>query len=963
MAQMRVFIVDVTGTKKTVVELPDDVEMARLIPALITKMGLPLVQGGSTKIEYVLDHKGSGRRLEQNETMAGAGVEPDDVLRLVQKIAPGGHVTSTDIDPKPSPGTVGTSINIRQRRLQADYDRLRTLVSNSQFIRIDSVEGTPPEKYVISFSCRGVLGVDDRDQPIISEHHQIGVYLHYTYPKDSPAVKWLTPIFHPQITKEGAVDIGVWYASKSLDDVISYFAELIQYKTYDPQNVLNRKAGDWAANHRDLFPIDLRPLQSLADKSFLTGVHPYELSLQYTTAKVVLLGDSGVGKSGLALVLANLPYHPTESTHGRQVYRIGFQEIQLDSNRKEIRETFLWDLAGQPGYRLVHQLHLSQVDVALVVFDARSEVDPFGGVTYWERALRHAQQVRVNPAFSPKKYLVAARADRGGIGVSKARIQELLVNLGFEGMFETSAKTGWDVDKLKLAIENAIEWDKLPKVSADERLRQITDFLIQEKEAGRILSVREDLFRSFVKAHNLPWNVDLKNVFEESIWQLEQQDLVKQLSFGNLVLLQPELLDSYASAMIIAARDEPDGLGSIREDDARSGNFRMTEDERINNQDQEKLLLLATVEDLLSHEIALRESANEGSYLIFPSQLTRENPDLPDPAGKSIVFGFEGPVFNVYATLAVRLSHSGLFRKREMWKNAASYDTTMGGTYGLFLRETAEGKGELSLFFDGPTSQEMRYQFEEFVHTHLLRRVLPNSILRHRIFACEDCRTPVTDMQAIRRRERGFDWIACNVCGTRVSLLDREELPRITQASIVPDLELAADVHRERDVASYRLRGKLATRDYDVFLCHNSQEKRIVKEIAQTLKENGILPWLDEWELRPGLPWQRALEKQITHIKAAAVFVGQKGVGPWQDMELDAFLRQFVKRSCPVIPVILPKCKKPPKLPPFLQGMTWVDFRRKEPDPIEQLIWGITGDRGEDSQLGSTSSNTSSTKS
>jgi hypothetical protein len=141
------------------------------------------------------------------------------------------------------------------------------------------------------------------------------------------------------------------------------------------------------------------------------------------------------------------------------------------------------------------------------------------------------------------------------------------------------------------------------------------------------------------------------------------------------------------------------------------------------------------------------------------------------------------------------------------------------------------------------------------------------------------------------------------------------------------------------------LEGKVATKDYDVFLCHNSDDKPAVKEIGNRLKERGLLPWLDEWELRPGLPWQRALEQQIKTIKAAAVFVGESGIGPWQDLELAAFLRQFVKREWPVIPVLLPGEKERPELPPFLEGMTWVDFRKSEPDPMEQLVWGVTGER------------------
>jgi hypothetical protein len=52
----------------------------------------------------------------------------------------------------------------------------------------------------------------------------------------------------------------------------------------------------------------------------------------------------------------------------------------------------------------------------------------------------------------------------------------------------------------------------------------------------------------------------------------------------------------------------------------------MPADERIQDAEQEKLLLIAMIEDLLRRELALRE---EG-MLVFPSQSTRENPNLPD---------------------------------------------------------------------------------------------------------------------------------------------------------------------------------------------------------------------------------------------------------------------------------------------------------------------------------------------
>jgi hypothetical protein len=155
----------------------------------------------------------------------------------------------------------------------------------------------------------------------------------------------------------------------------------------------------------------------------------------------------------------------------------------------------------------------------------------------------------------------------------------------------------------------------------------------------------------------------------------------------------------------------------------------------------------------------------------------------------------------------------------------------------------------------------------------------------------------------------------------------------------------ASPQHDRAKVAERQLERKRAMSAFDVFLCHNVGDKPAVMEIGRRLMATGILPWLDQWELRPGAPWQRLLEEQIANIQAAAVFVGREGIGPWQRQELDGFLREFNKRGCPVIPVMLPGAGGEPELPLFLRGMTWVDFRIADPDPLAQLIWGITGQR------------------
>lgn len=134
-------------------------------------------------------------------------------------------------------------------------------------------------------------------------------------------------------------------------------------------------------------------------------------------------------------------------------------------------------------------------------------------------------------------------------------------------------------------------------------------------------------------------------------------------------------------------------------------------------------------------------------------------------------------------------------------------------------------------------------------------------------------------------------------------------------------------------------------KEFHVFLCHNSVDKPVVRKIANKLRERGIVPWLDEWELLPGRAWQPLLEQQLGQIRSAAVFIGSQGIGPWQQLELEALLREFVERGCPVIPVILDNAPQKLQIPLFLRSMMWVDFRNPYPDPLEQLIRGIAHKR------------------
>jgi len=133
---------------------------------------------------------------------------------------------------------------------------------------------------------------------------------------------------------------------------------------------------------------------------------------------------------------------------------------------------------------------------------------------------------------------------------------------------------------------------------------------------------------------------------------------------------------------------------------------------------------------------------------------------------------------------------------------------------------------------------------------------------------------------------------------------------------------------------------------YDVLLSHNSKDKPAVRELAGLLSAQGLRVWLDEDELRPGVPWQQLLEQGIKVSRSVAVLVGKDGLGPWEDEEMQAALYLAVKDKRPVIPVLMCGASAQPELPMFLGNRTWVDLRTGfTKQGLAKLVWGITGQK------------------
>jgi small GTP-binding protein len=505
---------------------------------------------------------------------------------------------------------------------------------------------------------------------------------------------------------------------------------------------------------------------------------PAETTRRYVNAKVVLIGESTVGKTTLAHRLIEDRYVKTESTHGMNVSRL---DLPLESNDTIEREALLWDLAGQEDYRLIHQLYLEETALALLLINPQKD-DPFTEAGDWLKGLRAAATAHDNQR-EVAKLLIPTRLDVGGMKVSERKIDRFLKDHDFAAVLPTSAKRGDNCSdkandgqpsKLKQLIAQHIPWDRLPWTSTPRLLAEIKNAVIAMRDKADIR-----LLRFAELAQRLEYALPKEKIGEAdvrtAVTLLANHGLARPLKFGDLVLLRPDLLNGYAAAIIRAARAHKDEIGCVVEEAIYSDDFDFTGVERLEQRADEELLLRALVQTLLDYSLCIREIVDGKTLLIFPSQYRRDR-DIPGYPEIFVTYTFTGELQTIYATLVVRLWYSRTFDQKELWQNAAEFTTSKGRPAGVLFEKLGDGEGKLSIFFDTAVPDELKVVFIEFVHRHLQK--YGRDLQRERRYVCPNtqCSEPVTNYTMVRKRlDAGKDFITCQNCDGPVPFKDHIE--------------------------------------------------------------------------------------------------------------------------------------------------------------------------------------------
>ncbi|MCY2967392.1 MAG: TIR domain-containing protein, partial [Planctomycetota bacterium] len=691
--------------------------------------------------------------------------------------------------------------------------------------------------------------------------------------------------------------------------------------------------------------------------------------VHHTTAKIVLVGDQGVGKTGLGWRLAHGEYRKHDSTHGQQFWVLN----QLAATRRDGTEceAVLWDLAGQPDYRLIHALSIQDADLALILFDPTNNRDPLGSAEYWLRQL---------PSECPK-ILVAARVDCGHPVLTNEELDAFCRRHGIAGgWLATSASSGLGLDELLRRMQQAIPWDDKPAVSTDAVFKRIKDFVLALKESRtrqQIIFTAVELRETLVKETTPgtatgeaadPMGPLTDDQVLTAARHLSSQGFVRLLTLSTgekRILLVPELMNNLAASVILEARRNPRGLGAVEEDRLFENSYQFRELESLSQADQ-ALLLDGTITAFLANRLSyrcFRESWGSRNLLVFPDLMNLKKPerdDLITEDGASYLLA--GSTENTFAGLVVLLGYTNVFLRTESAHDVAWFETDQGEICGV-RHNRDDHDDTLVLLFGHSVSARIRTIFEGLVEQVLSRRELP--VRRLRPVRCPQCGTPVERSVMARRLKKGKSVVGCEECCQMVVLPPDEPLSLrpLERLAVLREGAIAAVRTRFEEVIFELLR--LAKEEHlrapTCFVSYAwgqpKQERWVERRLALDLEKAGITVILDRWNnSHPGATaadFEERIEKAdrvlIVGTPACRLKYDNKDsrTGTFVASEVVwvlARMRGSEAEQHTVVPLLL-EGEPAESFPPALKLTQWSDFRddARYFDTALELLLGLYG--------------------
>ncbi len=372
-----------------------------------------------------------------------------------------------------------------------------------------------------------------------------------------------------------------------------------------------------------------------------------------------------------------------------------------------------------------------------------------------------------------------------------------------------SAKRGDGLVELVERAKELVGWEDMPPTVTTDTFKRIKDFVLRSKEDP---TRTESLFDP----------PELRRRLEETDTNWEFSDDEMMTAVGHLanygyvcvirtstgeqsILLASKLSNNLASSIVLEARRNPKGLGSLDEGRLLKGDYPFQELKGLSDRDC-RILLDATTTLFLGHNLCFREKEGASTYLIFPELINQKRPQIDGGVEleEDVSYEVSGEVENAYAALVVLLGYTNVFTRTHQWQDQAQY--VLGEHEVCGFRQVArgiEGEVEFVLYYAKHVVSHTRLLFQGLFERFLTRRRV--KIIRYPPVICRKrgCGYRQKREEVVRRIREHRPDMFCSECGKKVSLAGVGEV--ITSARID-----RVEVEQERATADLRTRYEAA---------------------------------------------------------------------------------------------------------------------------------------------------------
>ncbi|MDB5289754.1 MAG: hypothetical protein JWL69_995 [Phycisphaerales bacterium] len=140
-------------------------------------------------------------------------------------------------------------------RLENEWRKAQRAFAYHPFVGITPLRGDPPYEYQVDYRVRSLL-LNEAGELQAVDTVAMHVWLPPGFPNQPPVVRPMAGVFHPNVAWEGVYLTSPWQPTSTLIEFIAKVGEVLAFRTYDPDSVVNATAMDWLSENAGALPLD-----------------------------------------------------------------------------------------------------------------------------------------------------------------------------------------------------------------------------------------------------------------------------------------------------------------------------------------------------------------------------------------------------------------------------------------------------------------------------------------------------------------------------------------------------------------------------------------------------------------------------------------------------------------------------------------------------------------------------------